>query len=69
MTTTDTKTCRDCGADFAKSRQDYTVRCHDCRGSRGRKASACIVCDGTGKVASRSAVTGAVSHFNCHRCA
>jgi uncharacterized Zn finger protein (UPF0148 family) len=35
----ETKTCRDCGAEFARSRADVTVRCPACRKARRGDAS------------------------------
>lgn len=68
--TAKTRTCRDCGATFNASRADSTVRCIDCRrgGRKRATSSTCGGCGGTGKIGSRSAVTGDVTWFACHVC-
>lgn len=68
--TTKTKTCRDCGAAFAASRTDYTVRCPACRrGAAPTRGASCTVCEGIGWFTiGPGAVDGKMTDVTCHRC-
>jgi DnaJ-class molecular chaperone len=74
MTTSDYKSCIDCGASFKKSRADYTVRCPDCRRARRygfdtSRKNDCIVCNGEGRYeVGPMASTAGMVIVKCHNC-
>lgn len=61
------KRCVSCGASFARSRSDYTVRCPDCRAGRTKDVAPCVVCNDARWISSRTATRGDVTS-PCYRC-
>lgn len=66
---TASKICKVCGAAFAPSRQDYTVRCPDCRAGRTPRddVKPCIVCDGA-QVITEQRADGTKRTVPCWKC-